>query len=423
MRLLLAAQAAMVLLERVLSEALIASRAATASSPKSHSWAARRLSARGRSSALVVRCGSSTTLSTYDAVAKRIRWTSRLVDAADEDAVTPVLLLEKQEWEQWRATLTTAQQTWVDAMLPRGWKAGSMVSFADADSGEVASVVSCADGPLTSPAKVRDALAKLAGSLPAARRYRLTRAEGAHATDGAAAALGWCLGAYSFDAYKSSTSSSQEEPSRLEWPVQGQAREAVQIAASATYLVRDLISTPAEDMGPAALERTTYALAAQYGAETSVVSGDALLEHNFPMVHAVGRAAAVGREPRLVTLDWAPPGASDDMLPLVVLVGKGVTFDTGGLDLKPPQAMLTMKKDMVRCGSYTHHEKLTHHAGRRCSLPRPGRHDNGQQAPSPPQDAAWMCRELGLRSVVPPWRYPCRSQRRDYRYFFFARRS
>lgn len=109
--------------------------------------------------------------------------------------------------------------------------------------------------------------------------------------------------------------------------------------AEGAYLARDLINTPANDMGPAALEQAARTLAARHGAEISVTAGDALLDANFPMIHAVGRAAA--EAPRLIDLCWGDPAH-----PKVSLVGKGVCFDTGGLDLKPAAGMRLMKKDM-----------------------------------------------------------------------------
>src|SRR5436190_1953752 len=111
--------------------------------------------------------------------------------------------------------------------------------------------------------------------------------------------------------------------------------------AEGVMLARDLINTPANDMGPADLEAAAKALGKQHGARFRSIVGDALLKQNFPLIHAVGRAADATRAPRLIELRWGKPGD-----PKVTLVGKGVCFDTGGLDLKPESAMLIMKKDM-----------------------------------------------------------------------------
>ncbi|MEO1744811.1 MAG: leucyl aminopeptidase family protein, partial [Cyanobacteria bacterium J06629_9] len=113
----------------------------------------------------------------------------------------------------------------------------------------------------------------------------------------------------------------------------------VQAATEATTLVRDLINTPANDMGPADLEATVRQLANTYSAELTVITGEDLLSQNYPMIHAVGRAS--NRPPRLIDLRWGDPSH-----PIVTLVGKGVCFDSGGLNLKPAKGMKMMKKDM-----------------------------------------------------------------------------
>ena len=151
-----------------------------------------------------------------------------------------------------------------------------------------------------------------------------------------AAATGWALGGYWFDRYKS------EAPPKLPalaWPP-GADRRRVAAVADATALARDLINAPAEDMGPTELAAAARGLAERLGARASVVAGDALLKRNYPLVHAVGRAG--DDPPRLIDLRWGRPGD-----PKVTLVGKGVCFDTGGLDIKPAGGMLRMKKDMA----------------------------------------------------------------------------
>lgn len=147
-------------------------------------------------------------------------------------------------------------------------------------------------------------------------------------------ALAWAVGGYAFDRYKDKRPSL----SRLVWP-RNADRAVVRRTARAIALVRDLVNTPAEDMGPADLRGVAEDLAAEYGATVSVITGDALLDANYPAIHAVGRASP--RPPCLIDLTWG-----DESAPLVTLVGKGVCFDTGGLDLKPASAMKLMKKDM-----------------------------------------------------------------------------
>src|SRR6185312_3564990 len=124
----------------------------------------------------------------------------------------------------------------------------------------------------------------------------------------------------------------------LEWP-EGADRARVEAVAGAIMLARDLINTPAEDLGPVELAGAAEDMAARHGARCRVIVGDRLLDENYPAIHAVGRAST--RAPRLVDLAWG-----DERAPKLTLVGKGVCFDTGGLDLKPSSGMRMMKKDM-----------------------------------------------------------------------------
>ena len=148
--------------------------------------------------------------------------------------------------------------------------------------------------------------------------------------------LGWLMGAYRMNRYRST----QPAPSRaLLAPPAGADLAYAEAAAAATGVARDLINTPANDMGPAELADAATALATRLGAQCRVLVGDELKTHQFPLIHAVG--AGSPRQPRLIDLRWGEPGARR-----VTLVGKGVCFDTGGLDLKPSAGMLLMKKDM-----------------------------------------------------------------------------
>jgi len=148
------------------------------------------------------------------------------------------------------------------------------------------------------------------------------------------AALGWMLGAYVFDRYKSDDG---KTVACLVWP--DCDRGAVSGAANATYLVRDLVNTPASDMGPEELAAAARGLAERHGADFRVVVDEALLAENFPAIHAVGRAS--DRRPRLIDFRWGDADA-----PKLTLVGKGVCFDSGGLNLKSAAGMKLMKKDM-----------------------------------------------------------------------------
>ncbi|MCV3768450.1 leucyl aminopeptidase family protein [Rhizobium sp. TRM95796] len=147
-------------------------------------------------------------------------------------------------------------------------------------------------------------------------------------------ALGYGLGSYRFEKYKSGSSN----PPTLLIPSDADAARVKRLLAG-VFLARDLINTPANDMGPDALEAAFRALAAHYHAEVLVVRGEALLQENFPLIHAVGRASE--QAPRLLKMRWGKKGHKR-----VTLVGKGVTFDTGGLDIKPSSSMALMKKDM-----------------------------------------------------------------------------
>jgi leucyl aminopeptidase len=148
------------------------------------------------------------------------------------------------------------------------------------------------------------------------------------------AGIGLKLGSYAFTRYG-------KKPRRqLGFALpQGADARSVERVAEAVFLTRDLVNTPTNDMGPARLEEAARTLAGKHRAKVSVITGDALLAANFPMIHAVGRASS--EAPRLIDFSWGKRNA-----PKVTLVGKGVCFDTGGLDIKPSSSMLLMKKDM-----------------------------------------------------------------------------
>ncbi|MCB1540676.1 MAG: leucyl aminopeptidase family protein [Rhodoblastus sp.] len=174
------------------------------------------------------------------------------------------------------------------------------------------------------------AFGKLASLLPRGR-YRI--ADGAEAPEHAE--LAYLLSAYKFSRYRKS----KPTDAVLEAP-RGARREKIETISEAVAFGRDLINTPANDMGPEALERAATALAKRYGARVKAVRGEQLLKSGFPLVHAVGKGAA--EPPRLIDINWGPRKGG----PKITLVGKGVCFDTGGLDIKPGASMLLMKKDM-----------------------------------------------------------------------------
>jgi len=173
-------------------------------------------------------------------------------------------------------------------------------------------------------------LAKLAEELPEGT-YRLASGEPGPAM------FGWITGQYRFNRYKSED---KAQGPRILLTTQVAQIEAATAEAQAECLVRDLVNMPPEDLGPAALEAECEKLAKAHKAELTVVRGDAL-EQGYPMVHAVGRAAARHHAPRLMHLVWGDPAH-----PVLAVVGKGVCFDSGGLDIKPSAGMRLMKKDM-----------------------------------------------------------------------------
>lgn len=178
--------------------------------------------------------------------------------------------------------------------------------------------------------RVRFALASASAKLPAGIYSLVTTLSGDDLNE---AALGLLLSGYRFDRYKSQPSVSCEFVAPAGIDV-----NRIEAMAAAETMTRDLINTPASDMGPVELEAATAQLAQQHGASFSSIIGDVLIDQNFPLIHTVGRASQ--RPPRLLDLSWGKRG------PKLTLVGKGVCFDTGGLNLKPGASMGLMKKDM-----------------------------------------------------------------------------
>ena len=180
-------------------------------------------------------------------------------------------------------------------------------------------------------------VALLPKALPAGA-YHLADPSAGLTLDAGAAAMSWELGSYTFDLYKPA----RRAPAELSLPSSDAAQRAL-ILAGAIASTRDLVNTPAEHMGPAALAEAVRLVARQHGATFKQTVGDALLKAGFPAIHAVGRAAdaASGRAPRLIELNWGKPKD-----PKLTLVGKGVCFDSGGLDIKSADGMRLMKKDM-----------------------------------------------------------------------------
>jgi leucyl aminopeptidase len=255
---------------------------------------------------------------------------SKLFAAPSKDAV-PVWFVTKETWGALRDTLPKRQQAFASACGFEA-RAGSHALLPDTD-GSLAGVLF---GLPAEDSKARDPLiaGKLVGLLPEGT-YRFANEPPGGLTALELATLGWLLSAYRFARYKTVSAG---QP-RLVAPEGLDAARLEQMAGAIT-MARDLVNTPTNDMGPEALEAAALALAQEFKAKATVIRGDDLLAQNFPLIHAVGRAGP--EAPRLVDFVWGPAKG-----PKVTLVGKGVCFDTGGLDIKPSSAMLLMKKDMA----------------------------------------------------------------------------
>ena len=225
------------------------------------------------------------------------------------------------------AVIAGAEGDWARANDFTG-KAGQLLLLPGADGALAGALFGV--GEAFDPMSVRGLSAKLPEGL-----WRLDGLDDGMA---AQAALAFALGAYRFDRYKTRPS----VPARLAVSAEVDVAAVLRIAA-ACALAREMVDTPAADMGPLQIETIAREIAAAGGATVTVTTGPALLDDNYPAVHAVGRAAAPHRAPRVIELGWK---LDQTDLPLVALVGKGVVFDTGGLDLKPAAGMRNMKKDM-----------------------------------------------------------------------------
>jgi leucyl aminopeptidase len=249
-----------------------------------------------------------------------------LIDAVP-DAV-PLHPVTKAGLSDWLGALPPAQRAWAERCAYKA-EPGGILNLPDAEGGLAGIAVGVE--PPDHPDRGLWSYAALPDALPPGAYRIATALEREAATN---AALGWALGAYAFNRYKTRKAA----PANLVWPAEAD-RDHVRHTAEATALGRDLINTPAGDLGPAELAATARSLAERYGATLAVIAGDDLLAQNYPAIHAVGRASA--KPPCLIDLRW---GAQTD--PRITLVGKGVCFDSGGLDIKPSSGMKLMKKDM-----------------------------------------------------------------------------
>lgn len=243
-------------------------------------------------------------------------------DTPQADAI-PLVSIREAQLEDWLQSVGGDAANWLRAT---GFKAKpGEHRVVPGNGGAIGQVVFGAseEGPLWQ-------LAGLPGILPAGH-YALPA--GLAREEAIQHALGWGLGAYRFDRYRAQPE--VEARLALDKDTAGAARSLLE----AQSLVRDLVNTPTDDLGPEQLADALVAEADRFGADVKQIIGDELLDRNYPAIHAVGRASH--RPPRLASLEWGDPDH-----PLLVLVGKGVCFDTGGLNLKPGNSMALMKKDM-----------------------------------------------------------------------------
>ncbi|MBW7835729.1 MAG: leucyl aminopeptidase family protein [Sphingomonadales bacterium] len=259
---------------------------------------------------------------------------------AGDDDIIPIAVLSAVEVDGWLASQPDITRHWVERH--RFQAARDEVLSVPAHNGHIAIILAglggddiAAVGPWF--------FAKIAATVPGGR-YRLDAPLPASSAD--LAVLGWCLQQYRFDRYKTDKPS---EPRLLECPV-GIDLAALQTLVEAIFLIRDLVNTPAADMGPAELAAAARGLAERHDAAMTEIIGDDLLSHRLNAIHTVGRGSA--RPPRLVEFEWGDPAA-----PRLTVIGKGVCFDSGGLDIKPSGGMRDMKKDM---GGAAHALALAH---------------------------------------------------------------
>ena len=244
----------------------------------------------------------------------------------------PVQFVVQPRWRAWLKEQGAGRRGWIESSGVAG-RAGELAVLPGRDGKASSAVLVLSDKPTLWD------FGALAAKLPAGTWKFASDTAPVSATD-AAVAIG--LGSWRFERYRSR----KDKPgAKIVWP-QGADKARATAIVEAMSAARDMITTPSSDMGPAELADAIQSLGKAHKAKVRVIVGDDLLKQNYPMVHAVGRASA--RAPRLIDLVW---GRDSD--PKVTLVGKGVCFDSGGLDLKPATGMLNMKKDMGGAATVT----------------------------------------------------------------------
>ncbi|MEP2718801.1 leucyl aminopeptidase family protein [Pseudophaeobacter sp.] len=253
--------------------------------------------------------------------------------AAASTSAVPLYLIEQDQLQTWLEDQSEPLQAWV---AQNGFIAGFGQALLVPGLDGSGPLALAGFGNAAQRARKRFPLAAAAEKLPEASYQLVSGVQNALTLPPAqleSECLGWLLSQYRFTRYKTA----KPMAAALLAP-EGIDAAAVESLAAAEYLTRDLINTPAADMGPAQLEAAAEALASEFEASIGVISGDDLLDANLPLIHTVGRAAE--QAPRLIDMQWGSTG------PKLTLVGKGVCFDTGGLNMKPGASMGLMKKDM-----------------------------------------------------------------------------
>lgn len=249
--------------------------------------------------------------------------------ASDDGSAVPLDLVTTECFDTYSADLPESHRVWLDR---QGFTGGlGKIALLPDEAGNIIRAIAGLGGRKDAE-RGRFLLAKAAAQLPAGP-YRIDANPADANLD--EAALGWLLESYRFGRY----SAASEMRARLVAPA-GVDAPRIEAIAAGEALTRDLINTPASDMGPAELEAAVSDLAREFDARLAVTPTNDLLAENLPLIHTVGRAAAPHRGPRLMDMRWGDAG------PKLTLVGKGVCFDTGGLNLKPGASMGLMKKDM-----------------------------------------------------------------------------
>jgi leucyl aminopeptidase len=254
--------------------------------------------------------------------------TDLLIADADADAAAPIRLFGGATWDAFAPSLPDNVRPILERAGFRG-ATGDMALVPGPDGGLSGVYFGMGDAAAARAMLIRGLVARLP-----AGDYRIRDAPADW--DNNQVAVAWLLGAYRFARYKQAGGHGA-----VRLAAAGAGLGEARSIASACALARDMVNTPANDMGPEQIESIALDIAAAHGAEAAVTRGDDLLEAGYPLVHAVGRAADPGRGPRFIEFAWGDPAH-----PAVVVIGKGVAFDSGGLDIKPSAGMRLMKKDM-----------------------------------------------------------------------------